>query len=408
MHFTSDAPATIQPQKDSYLIPLTLVTSLFFLWGLAYGLLDVLNKHFQDTLNITTSRSTFLQMAYFGAYFLVALPAGIFTHRFGYKTGIIAGLLLYTGGTFLFYPAAEWVSFEFFVLAMFVLASGLAFLETTANAYITVLGDSKSSEFRLNLSQCFNGIGAFLGPILAATFFFGEKSAGSGLDAVKMVYIMIGAVVFLIAVVFSFTHLPEIAPAHTIAEEDTHSRNPLFARRHFRNAVITQFFYVAAQVGIAALFINYCTETITTIDNAQASYLLSIGLLLFTVGRFVGTALMKRIAPNTLLFTYALLAILLTGIALLAFGWLSVYALVGTFFFLSIMFPTIFALGIKDLGPDTKRGSAFIIMSIAGGAFIPYIMGTIADHYSTASSYAVPTLCLTVVAWYGWNGHKAN
>src|SRR6476620_3279338 len=162
--------------KNAYLIPLVLVTSLFFLWGLAYGLLDVLNKHFQESLNITKARSTLLQSAYFGAYFLVALPAAIFMKKYGYKKGIIAGLLLYAGGACLFYPSAQQSSFNFFLLSLFVLASGLACLETAANPYITVLGEAKTSAFRLNLSQCFNGVGSFIGPILAANLFFSNNN----------------------------------------------------------------------------------------------------------------------------------------------------------------------------------------------------------------------------------------
>ena len=188
--------------RGNFLFPLILVTSLFFLWGLAYGLLDVLNKHFQDTLNIDKSRSTLLQMAYFGAYFLIALPAGFFMNRFGYKNGIVAGLLLYTVGALLFYPSAQLASFNFFLLALFILASGLTFLETAANPYVTVLGSPETSEFRLNLSQSFNGVGSFIGPIIAAKLFFADEAKSSNLDSVKMVYLIIAAVVLIIAGLF--------------------------------------------------------------------------------------------------------------------------------------------------------------------------------------------------------------
>lgn len=390
--------------KNKFLLPLILVTSLFFLWGLAYGLLDVLNKHFQESLNITKTRSTLLQAAYFGAYFLIALPAALFMNRYGYKKGIIAGLLLYAAGAFLFYPAAQQSSFNFFLLALFIIASGLACLETAANPYVTVLGKPETSEFRLNLSQCFNGVGSFIGPIIAANLFFGDTNEKSDLGSVQFVYIAIGMVVLLIAGLFVRTALPEIAESELVSEsvQDT---KPLSAHPHFINAVVAQFFYVAAQVGVAALFINYCTEAGAGINTPEAAYLLSIAMLLFTIGRFAGTALMRTIAPNKLLSLYALVNIVLCILVITLSGWISVYALMAIFFFESVMFPTIFALGVKDLGHHTKKGSSFIIMSIVGGALVPYAMGMLSER-STATAYAIPLVCFVVVAWYGWKGYK--
>ncbi|NEU06934.1 L-fucose:H+ symporter permease [Flavihumibacter sp. R14] len=392
---------------SSYTFPLILVTSLFFLWGMAYGLLDVLNKHFQVTLDITTARSTLLQAAYFGAYFLVALPAGLFMNKFGYKKGIILGLLLYAGGAFLFFPAAQEASFNFFLLALFILASGLTCLETAANPYVTVLGKPDTSEFRLNLAQCFNGVGSFIGPIIGANLFFATPDSGGSLDSVKMVYIIIGGVVLIIAGFFFKTPLPEIKET-LLASDQAIAKKPLFKHRNFTNAVIAQFFYVAAQVGIAALFINYCTEVGQGIDNAEAAYLLSIALILFTAGRFAGTALMKVVSPNKLLTAYALLNVVLCLVVISASSNLSVYALMAIFFFESIMFPTIFALGIKDLGAHTKKGSSFIIMSIVGGALVPYVMGLLTDHYSISFAYIVPLFCFVIVAWYGWRGYRIS
>jgi MFS transporter, FHS family, L-fucose permease len=405
---TTNTNITAAPAGNgkSYLFPLILVTGLFFLWGLAYGLLDVLNKHFQETLSIDKARSTLLQMAYFGAYFLVALPAGYFMNRFGYKKGIITGLLLYTLGAFLFYPSAQLSSFNFFLLAMFILASGLAFLETAANPYVTVLGPAESSAFRLNLSQSFNGVGSFIGPMIAAALFFNKTTdAETQLDSVKMVYIVIGIVVLLVAVIFWRTPLPEIKEGNAGEKDSTNTRS-LFSHGHFTGAVITQFFYVAAQVGIAALFINYCTENNTAITNTTAAYLLSVSLLLFTIGRFAGTALMKKIPAEKLLFIFALINIVLCVLVVFNREWVSVYSLMAVFFFESIMFPTIFALGLKGLGHQTKKASSFLIMAVVGGALMPYIMGLVAQHYSTAISYAIPIICFLVVAWYGRSGHK--
>ena len=395
-------------KKGNYLFPLILVTSLFFLWGFAYGLLDVLNKHFQVALHIPQARSSFLQMAYFGAYFLMALPAGIFMKRFGYKKGIILGLLLYAIGAFLFYPSAQMSSFNFFLLSTFVLASGLAFLETAANPYVTVLGDPKNSEFRLNLSQSFNGVGSFLGPKIGAVLFFGTiVNENTKLDTVKMVYLITGAVVLIVAFLFWRTPLPEIKE-DTMVSDVSQIVKPLFKHKNFTNAIIAQFFYVAAQVSIAAWFINYCTDNNHAITDAHAADLLGFSLILFTVGRFIGTALMKKIAPNLLLFIFSIINIFLCVLVVINDSWLSVYSLMAVFFFESIMFPTIFALGVKDLGHHTKKASSFIIMSIVGGAIMPYIMGRVAESYSTAFSYFIPAVCFVFVAWYGWKGYKVK
>lgn len=402
---------TIQTEQENssqnkYLLPLILVTSLFFLWGMAYGLLDVLNKHFQETLNITTTRSTLLQAAYFGAYFLIALPAGMFINRYGYKRGIILGLLLYATGSFLFFPAAQNASFNFFLIALFILAAGLTCLETAANPYITVLGKPESSAFRLNLAQCFNGVGSFIGPVIGANLFFGQENADN-LDSVKMVYLIIGGVVVLIAALFMKTPLPEIKESKLVSAEIL-DQKPLFKHSNFTGAIVAQFFYVAAQVGIAALFINYCTAPGNNIDNAKAAYLLGVAMVLFTVGRFVGTGLMKFISPNKLLTLFALINIGLSAIVVFGFGTISIYALMTIFFFESIMFPTIFALGIKDLGHHTKKASSFIIMAIVGGALVPVVMGFLTDIYSIHIAYLVPLVCFIVVAWYGWTGYKVK
>lgn len=395
----------VQGERKNYLFPFILVTSLFFLWGLAYGLLDVLNKHFQETLNIGKGRSTLLQMAYFGAYFLIALPAGIFMNRFGYKKGVITGLLLYATGAFLFYPSALQGSFNFFLLSLFILASGLAFLETAANPYVTVLGDAKTSEFRLNLSQSFNGVGSFIGPIIAAQLFFGNNSGS--LDSVKIVYVVIGTTVLLIAGLFWRTKLPEIKESELVSEASQDTK-PLFQHKNFTGAIIAQFFYVAAQVGIAALFINYCTEADHGITNEKAAYLLSFSLAIFTAGRFAGTAIMKKVAAHKLLFIYSVINFILCLVVVTLKSSLSVYALMAVFFFESIMFPTIFALGVKDLGHHTKKASSFIIMSIVGGALMPYVMGLIAEKFSTATAYLVPALCFLITAWYGQKGYKTK
>ncbi|HEX7847880.1 MAG TPA: L-fucose:H+ symporter permease [Chitinophagaceae bacterium] len=398
----------MENNKKKYITAIILVTSLFFLWGFAYGLLDVLNKHFQEALNINKQRSTLLQAAYFGAYFLVALPAGLLMSKVGYRKGIIIGLLLYAAGALLFYPSAQAASFSFFLLALFILASGLTFLETAANPYITVLGRPETSEFRLNLSQSFNGVGSFLGPIVGGALFFGNKSETdpSSLHSVTFVYIAIALVVLVVAFLFFRTPMPEVKEEELVTDQKEHSGKKLFQHSHFIWAIVAQFFYVAAQVGIAALFINYCTEKNLGISNEKASYLLATSLLLFTIGRFAGTAIMRTISPNKLLAIYAVVNVFLCAGVIWMEGMLSIYLLMAIFFFESIMFPTIFALGVKNLGAYTKKGSSFIIMSIVGGALVPYVMGWLAEAYSTPFSYIVPLLCFVVVFGFGVYGYK--
>jgi FHS family L-fucose permease-like MFS transporter len=381
-----------------------LVTSLFFMWGLSYGLLDVLNKHFQETLDITRARSGFLQMAYFGAYFLMALPAAMLMNRRGYKTGILLGLFLFAAGALLFIPATAAAQFEFFLFALFVIACGLACLETAANPYVTFLGAPEKSEQRLNLSQSFNGLGSFVGPLIGGALFFGDGGDRHG--NVQATYVVIAAVVALIAVLIARTPMPDIRE-HTLSVQGVDAK-PLRSQRHLHFAVVAQFFYVAAQVGIGAFFINYVTEHAHGISSSNAAFLLSVGMLCFLGGRFLGTALMSRIAPATLLCTYAAINVALSLLVVAGIGMVSVVALIAIFFFMSIQFPTIFALGVKNLGVHTKRGASFIIMAIVGGAPVAPLMGLLADRTSTAVSYLIPALCFAVVAWYGRYGYQLD
>jgi MFS transporter, FHS family, L-fucose permease len=395
--------------NKNYTLPLILITSLFFMWGFAYGLLDSLNKHFQDVLNITKLRSGLLQAAYFGGYFLMALPAGFIMKKFGYKRGIILGLSLYAIGALLFYPSAGAHSFNAFLISLFVLACGLCCLETASNPYVTVLGKRETSEFRLNLSQSFNGVGSFLGPFLAAKIFFNHPvtNGANELDSVKYTYLVIAVVVLFIAFLFLRVHLPEINEEAQLSEELHHHSKPLFQNGHFIWGIIAQFFYVAAQVGVAAFFINYVTENWHGASSAKAATLLGVSLILFTIGRFVGTALMKLIKPNVLLAVYSFINILLCIVVIKGTGPLSVYSLMTVFFFESIMFPTIFALGVKDLGKHTRQGGSFIIMSIVGGALSPLLMGYIADReHATAVSFIVPLICFIIVFYYGLRGYR--
>lgn len=381
-----------------------LITTLFFMWGVSYGLLDVLNKHFQETLHVTKAQSGLLQGAYFGAYFLVALPAGYFMQRHGYKAGILAGLSLYAIGALLFVPAAMVNNFMMFLFALFVLACGLGCLETAANPYATVLGDTRGAERRLNLAQSFNGLGQFVGPMIGGTLFFSHASAEDAQSTVKMTYVVIACVVIGIALLFKRTALPDIREAEEVSP--THSSLSLWQHRHFVGGVIAQFFYVAAQVGVGAFFINYTTEHWHGVTNQSAAYLLSVGMVCFMLGRFFSTWLMGRIAPAMILAAYALINIVLCAVVMSGMGDISVIALVAIFFFMSTMFPTIFAMGVKNLGQATKQASSFMIMAIVGGAIMPWFMGRISDTASTALAYGLPLVCFVVVLLYALSQRK--
>lgn len=392
---------------SGYRLAFIMVTSLFFLWGFAHGILDVLNKHFQEILSMSRAESGLVQFSVYGGYFLAALPAGWFMTRFGYRKGIIAGLLLYASGAFLFLPAAALMSFNPFLAALLIIAFGLAFLETAANPYISVLGPAASAGRRLNLSQSFNGLGWIFGPMIGGIIIFGMQSSdGNRFTTLTWPYMGIGMIVLLVALVFSRIRLPEIS------EEETPTglaSGNLLRQRHFILAVVAQFFYVAAQTGINSFFINYVTETMTGISNRDAALILSFGGMgLFWAGRLSGSYLMRTFIPRKLLMTYAAICSLLMVAVVAGLGWFSVAALFVTYFFMSIMFPTIFVLGLTGLGPFTKKASSFLVMSIVGGALCPILMGYIADNAGMPTGFLIPLLCFLVVAWYGWKGFRVT
>ncbi|MBN1547167.1 MAG: L-fucose:H+ symporter permease [Syntrophaceae bacterium] len=404
----SAIPLLSESGSRKNLLPFILVTSLFFLWGFAHSILDVLNKHFQEILHLSRAESGMVQFSVYFGYFLAAMPAGYFMTRFGYKRGIIAGLLLYAGGAFLFYPAAFFQSFWPFLAALLVIAFGLAFLETAANPYISVMGPAGSAERRLNLSQSFNGLGWIFGPLIGGLIIFGMKSDdGNPFTTLTWPYIGIGALVLLVALMFIRIPLPEIAEEQPAGEASGSRFVSLWNARHYLLAVVAQFFYVAAQTGINSFFINYVTETIPGISNTTAAIILSFGGMgLFWAGRVSGSMLMRRIAPQKLLSCYALLAVLMMGVVVIGLGWLSVITLFITYFLMSVMFPTIFALGIKGLGPLTKKASSGLIMAIVGGAFCPVFMGYIADQTAMQWGFIVPLVCFLVVFYFATRGYR--
>ena len=396
------------PEGRKYLIPFLLVTSLFFLWGFAHSLLDVLNKHFQEILHISKAESGLVQFSVYGGYFLAALPAGYLINRFGYKKGIVTGLLLYASGAFLFYPAASLQSFWPFLVALLIIAFGLAFLETAANPYISVLGPAESAGRRLNLSQSFNGLGWIFGPLIGGMIIFGIQSKeGNQFETLTWPYLGVGFLVFLVALMFLKTPLPEIKEENLQGQVAVSPAKNLWSYRHFKLAVLAQFFYVAAQTGVNSFFINYVTESIPGISNTAAAMILSFGGMgLFWAGRLSGSLVMKAMAPQRVLSLYAVICILMMALVVAGFGWISVVALFSTYFFMSVMFPTIFVLGLKDLGPLTKKASSWLVMAIVGGALCPMAMGYIADHSSMQWGYIIPMVCFGVVLYFGVKGYR--
>jgi len=394
------------------LFPFILITALFFLWGIAHGLLDVLNKHFQEILQISKARSGLIQFAMYTAYFLMALPAGYFMRRFGYRKGIILGLLLFAGGAFLIASTASLESFWIFLSCLFILGCGLATLETAANPYTTKLGPPESAERRINLSQSFNGLAWTVGPLIGL-YIYGNGGNGNGekLASLALPYIIIGCVVFAVAVLFMKVHLPEIKEEDiSSATDNTAAEIPLTKQRHFVLGVITQFAYVAAQTGVFSYLINFMTDDNQQphFDKTYGPYFLSIGFALFMAGRMSGSYIMSFVKPSKLLALYAALCCILLGIVSGSFGWISVIAMYGIFFFMSIMFPTIFALGIKDLGPKTKKASSFIVMSIVGGAIFPPLMGWIADNSSMSLGFLAPIPLFVFIFYYALKGHEVR
>ena len=407
-------------KNDAYLLPFILITSLFFLWGFAHNLDPILIPHLKKSFTLTTTQSTLVDSAVFIAYFIMALPAGFIMKKFGYKMGIISGLLLFAIGCFLFIPAANYQSYNYFLVALFIIACGLTVLETAANPYAAALGDPATATQRLNLAQSFNGLAAAVAPVIGARIILTkgysevELSAmteaakkialASEASSVKTPYAILGFILLVIALLFALSHLPKIL--ENSEQSDSKHIFQAFRNRHLKWAVIAQFFYVGAQVSVLSLFILYATKS-ASITEVQAADYLGVGGMAFLIGRFSGTFFMKFIKPEKLLAIYAAINILLSIVAITATGLITVYAVIGICFFMSIMFPTIFSLGIKDLKGDTAYGSSLIIMSIVGGAILPRFFGFIADGSGNIQlGYIIPLICFTVVLFFGWKGYK--
>jgi MFS transporter, FHS family, L-fucose permease len=406
------------------LLPFVLVTALFFLWGIPNNLNDVLIKQFMKSFAINRLEAGLVQSAFYLGYFVLALPAALLMRRSGYKIGFVIGLFLYAAGCFLFWPAAIAGRYGFFLLALFVIASGLSFLETASNPFIAQLGDPDTSEQRLNFSQAFNPFGAISGALIGTTFIFSgieltpdqiaDKKAAGLYDAylqaerlrVIKPYVVLGVVCIIWALIILRTKFPPIQSEHEQSSEDHGHFSDLFKCRHFLLAVVAQFLYVGAQVGTWSYFIQYVQEYAHEPEKI-AGYFLTGTLAAFGVGRFFSAYLMRTVSPSKLMGVYSVLNIVLVGIGVLRPGWFGVWCVFLTSFFMSLMFPTIFALGLKGLGPNTKLGGSLLVMAIVGGAVLTPAMGWLSERFHhVAPAYAVPLIAYVFIAFYAFLGAK--
>lgn len=424
MHINTNEPTRVSyhPSK-SYLFPFILVVCLFFLWGIAHNLNGVLIPHLKKACELDNSQSALVDTSVFFAYFVMALPAGFLLRKWGYKASIIIGLLAFSLGAFLFIPAANMRMYELFLIALFIIGCGLAVLETAANPYAAVLGSASSATHRLNLAASFNGLAAMIAPIIGTVFILSGRSYSAEqmgamtetarltylaeeASSVKLPYLILGGVLLLIALIFVFVKLPEIKEE----ESGTVQKIGFFSalkHRHLAFAVVAQFFYVGAQVCVTSFFIRMAQQG-AGVDEKTAGYYLGVYGLLFMAGRFVGTFLLRYTTGSRLLSLYAFISIFLAAVAIFGSGMVVLYALGGLGFFMSIMFPTIFSLGIVGLGKDTKQASSWLIMSIVGGAIFPFLTGGIIDMAkdNTQVGYVVPLVCYAVILWYALRGSK--
>jgi len=408
-------------------LPFFLVTALFLFWGIPSNLNDILIKQFMKSFEITRFQAGLIQSAFYLGYFTLAVPAALVMKRFGYKTGLVVGLFLYSAGTFLFWPAALRGQYGFFLLALFVIAAGSSFLETGANSFIALLGDPRTSERRLNFSQAFNPVGCVIGVLVGTIFIFSGvelgpqqvaalKAAGTyetylRNETLRVVtpYLVLGTVILLWALLILKTRFPKIAEeAGPVEDRPQAKARDLLQYPHFVNGVIAQFLYVGAQVGTWSYYIQYIQDY-THQPEKIAGYFLTGTLVAFGMGRFTATYLMKFVAPTRLMGVYGIINTALVGVGILFPGWVGVGSVFLTSFFMSLMFPTIFALGIKHLGPNTKLGGSIIIMAVIGGAFAPPAMGLIfqATH-SMAMAMLVPMLCYTMITYYAFYGSRVR
>lgn len=413
-----------QNDAKKWLFPFILVTSLFFFWGFVHNLDPILIPHLRKAFNLTDLESSLVDSSVFIAYFVMALPAGYVMRKYGYKSGILIGLVLFGIGSILFVPAANSLQYVYFLGALFVIACGLTFLETAANPYVTILGPPETATKRLNFAQSFNGLAAFIAPTFVGPMILSGKNytesemanmptvelnnyLASEAASVKMPYLILGLIIFVVAIIVYFTNMPDVKEEDNEGGDESSFTSALKSMK-LRWGIVAQFFYVGAQVCVASFFIKMAT-TAAGLEEATAAKFLGFFGLAFMLGRFAGTFLMQYIQARKLLILYATINIILTIIAITGTGMIVVYTLIAIAFFMSIMFPTIFSMGIDGLGHNTKIGSSLIVMAIVGGALLPPVLGLISDATgSIQMGYLVPLTCFSVILLFAFNGHKAN
>jgi len=406
-------------------MPFILVTALFFLWGIPNNLNDVLIRQFMKSFAITRFKAGLVQSAFYFGYFVLSMPAAFMMRRYGYKAGLVLGLVLYSGGTFLFWPAAIAQSYNFFLIALFVIASGLAFLETGASPFIAQIGDAADSERRLNFCQAFNPLGSITGVLVGNAFIFsGIELTPAQIDAMRAAgqyapylrhetmrvitpYLVLGCVVLLWALLIARTKFPKVGGEGEEGATDHGRLSDLLRYPHFLEAVVAQFFYVGAQVGTWSYFIQYVQEY-AHLPEKTAGYFLTGTLVAFAAGRFSATYLMQFVRPNILMGIYSLVNVALVAIGVWFPGWLGLWAIFLTSFFMSLMFPTIFGLGLKELGPNTKLGGSLIVMAIIGGAIFTPLMGLLSQSLSMAKAMLIPLVSYAFIAYFSFIGSRVR
>ena len=383
--------------KKEYLLPFILVTSLFFMWGFARAILDVLNKHFQEAMGISLAHSAMIQVMFYLGYFIMAIPAGLFIARNGYRKGVVFGLLLFGIGSLLFIPGEYYMSFNFFLFSLFVIACGLVFLETAANPYMTELGDRATAASRLNLAQSFNGLGCACAPLLVGMMLFSEGQEAN----LSFPYMIMGIVVLVVALIFSRVNLPEIVHAEDATQAETsENKKGVWSNKLFVFGISALFCYEIAEISINSFFINYVVDD-GWMNALDAAKLLSIaGLGLFMFGRFAGSWIMRYVRAEKYLLICAIGTVVSTALVVMNLGVVSFVSLILIYLFEAIMFPTIFAVSLRGLGNHTKRASSYLMMTPIGGAVGPLMMGYVGDMTSMSFSFIIPLVSYAVVLLY--------
>lgn len=416
-------------EGKNYFLTFILISTLFFIWGTCNGMIDVMDKHFQDLLHLTKAQSAWVQFAHYLGYLLMALPASWLARKLGYKGGIISGLLLVSLGGFWFIPATSISAFWAFLLGVCFIAMGLTILETVANPYTTVLGPKEYAATRINFAQSFNGVGWILGPIIGGAFFYSNQGAEEAQKQLYIPYMIVAIVVLVMAIIFYFAEVPDLNTEDEYHISDSSGKGikrSIWLHPHFSGAVAAQFLYVAAQAGIFSFFINYMIEEMPSLSQSPAgswlfndrtiikdgSYFINekgatfllgtIGFPLFLLGRATGATILRKLKACNVLGTYAAINVALCAVVMMKIGWISVASVFLCFLFMSIMFPTIFALGIYGLGIQAKKASGYIVMAIIGGAIMPKLMGHLGDLYGMSFSFLMPMCCFALVSVYGY------